>query len=73
MWKEPKGIENRVDVLYKVGKSWLSTRAESIYQEGVERGPEIVENIGGPGPALVRNAVILSWPKNSFRLFCKML
>ena len=53
-----------MDVLYKVGKSWLSTRAESIYREGVERGPEIIEKIGGPGPALVRNAVILRWPKN---------
>lgn len=63
-----------MDVLYKVGKSWLcSTRAESVYREGVERGPEIVEKIGGPGLALVRNAVILSWPKNSFRLFRKMV
>lgn len=61
-------------MLHKVGKSWLcSTRAESVYREGVERGPEIVEKIGGPGLALVRNAVTLGWPKNSFRLFCKML
>ena len=61
-------------MLHKFGKSWLcSMRAESVYREGVERGPEIVEKIGGPGPALVRNAVTLGWPKNSFRLFCKML
>ena len=66
--------ESGVDVLHNVGESWLcSTSAESVYREGVERGPEIIEKITGPGLALVRNAVILGWPKNSLRLFCKML
>lgn len=63
-----------MDVLHNVGESWLcSTRAGSVYREGVERGPEIIEKISGPGLALVRIAVILGWPKNSLRLFCKML
>ena len=48
-----------MDVLHNVGESWLcSTRAESVYKEGTERGPEIIEKITGPGLALVRNAVI---------------